>query len=1442
MEEDEPPMPAKKNRQAHLRRGTLAASPPREPLRMRSTPPLPRGSSNVSLSPDVRPVWPPDWHPATRMSTEVNGGPAHAVCTYGRDSMMLSCGEDGTLRRMDLRTGALVGDTKKAHEGSVYDCCVFPNDDPRVLTCGKDGALRLWRLPDELNGDIARVEECGGAHTIIPYPDGRPIKSCSVFTARPDEHSPSKVLCLTASACTLKVWDLGDLEKPFFKCLLTIPTPSAHDLQSCCVFTSQSGEIHALTAGRDENVRLWKLADKTDSGEGVEPRVLRQDLAGKAEITHADREANDQAWLARHNPVSDKDGHTGIVRCCVVSEDATRALSCSGDHRAIYWDLTAGEALRVLHRPSDAAVMVTCCFLQQSTLALTVSGDAPRLWDVNSGELLRTFCWDDTHSSQQNVLLQDECGLIACCYPVSGGTKVLACDHRGTIRLLDLSQTDNMAALQKNSQEDSHTHIVKDVCVFQDQEPMAISCSYDETAIVWSLRTGECKAILKGHKDRVYQCCAFPSDEDREPVRRVLTGSGDGTIRIWDWRNQECELIISHLEGLVVTEEYCAATPEMRATPEFRARHGLGHIREHEQQKVAVRGCGVFDDKYGRKVYSCSEDSTICLFELEFHGGDHPSAQLKYRLEGHSKLIDRCAVYGNDEYYMISASWDHTCKVWDLETGKEVHTLESDSKVRGVVVYKDGTVTKAATAGSGRWLEIWNLDTGIRLKQLDMNHDSTVWGLSMLNENQQLAIDGRWQSAPAVATYSNDGTIKVWHLFDGYEREVVHARRAVHPSPMCVAVAPRSFHMGALAILVGAHRSLRVFDMSHLGTGPSAGVIWAGRSCTTSSRWNRWIQDAIAEDSAYCLYARDQMRESQTMIHMLAAKDGGQKVIADIVEHFNSERAMILDGQRHNPMLQKRALGTIGMLSRAGTSKGGSALDVAITKGNEEMVQVLLRDYQDHITMIAHSFNKTRVPAPHLRDLTEGELVNLFHMFPSAAADFLVTCPLIRTNLVDPDAKCDFSICWSGRFCRASMTPSPQAVANKGTRWWDPLIDSIHKLFSSAENASRFSGTPAVSERVPIKAGFYDDELDFLRGRFPTAFPDSAGAKATGTKYLQGLASCSCPALQEQKEQCDESETGGDNRKLHPDTFKRPTFSYLLEVCLQYSRTTGNPEIFMSPSVQAIIDYKWGVTYPMYKIFVAEYVVYVLLFTLTTVKFRVWALSSDSQLKAAGYVVHTATLCLMSTLFRHEFLEGLLNPGGYFREYFNWWDLMSLTLSFVSLITVAYEAVARQRDLVTYSPTAETQDPNDCPFSACTVNWGHVIRVIRALALATSWCNCLQWFLGMTRAFFFVRVMIDSIWTMSEIFVIYTILIAAFSFAFNELLGKRNCITHNGLSGPFDELTAVFRTTLGMTFGDFDSDMFIDQTSASPRVSFALFAIFMIVITIIMMNLLIAGE
>ena len=223
--------------------------------------------------------------------------------------------------------------------------------------------------------------------------------------------------------------------------------------------------------------------------------------------------------------------------------------------------------------------------------------------------------------------------------------------------------------------------------------------------------------------------------------RYILTGSDDGTVRLWSVLEEPRELLIfnGHLggvwalkvdwdRGILVTGSTDRTLILWDLHSGERLRHLLGHTS-------TVRCVELCDDL----IVSGSRDGTLRVWNIN-------NGECIHVLQGHTASV-RCLSIGSEGGTVISGSYDNTCKLWKLSSGECLQTfIGHHNKVYAVTstpehVYSgslDGTV------------KIWDSENGQCLKSVT-GHRSLV-GLVLSKPKLLTGI---------VVTGSTDGSLQV---------------------------------------------------------------------------------------------------------------------------------------------------------------------------------------------------------------------------------------------------------------------------------------------------------------------------------------------------------------------------------------------------------------------------------------------------------------------------------------------------------------------------------------------------------------------------------------------------------------------------------------------------------------------------------------------------------
>ena len=128
---------------------------------------------------------------------------------------------------------------------------------------------------------------------------------------------------------------------------------------------------------------------------------------------------------------------------------------------------------------------------------------------------------------------------------------------------------------------------------------------------------------------------------------------------------------------------------------------------------------------------------------------DSPGGALLRTFVGHRRSVNAVAITP-DGKLAVSGSWDNTLKLWDLETGQEIHTCAGhSSSVDAVAITPDGS--RAISGSRDETLKLWDLDTGREIRTFT-GHGDWVNAVAITPDGSK-AISG-----------SKDNILKLWDL------------------------------------------------------------------------------------------------------------------------------------------------------------------------------------------------------------------------------------------------------------------------------------------------------------------------------------------------------------------------------------------------------------------------------------------------------------------------------------------------------------------------------------------------------------------------------------------------------------------------------------------------------------------------------------------------------
>jgi WD40 repeat protein len=266
------------------------------------------------------------------------------------------------------------------------------------------------------------------------------------------------------------------------------------------------------------------------------------------------------------------------------------------------------------------------------TFASNSSGNCSKLWNLHTGELIRTF---SGHSG------------AVYCVGINPHGKILASgSYDKQIKLWNLETGQEISTLK------GHSGLIRSLAFSPDGETLA-SGSQDNSIKLWNLKNWqEICTLPSRHSSSVYSVAMSPAGQT------LASGSYNNTIKVWNLKiRQEIRTIIGHSQSVfsvVISPDgqFIASGGGDNNIKLWHLKTGqLTHTLTGHSQSVF----SVVISPDGQIIASGSGDNTIKLWNLK--------TQEIHTLTGHSAQVNSVS-FSPDGNTLVSGSNDGSVKIW----------------------------------------------------------------------------------------------------------------------------------------------------------------------------------------------------------------------------------------------------------------------------------------------------------------------------------------------------------------------------------------------------------------------------------------------------------------------------------------------------------------------------------------------------------------------------------------------------------------------------------------------------------------------------------------------------------------------------------------------------------------------------------------------------------
>jgi WD40 repeat protein/serine/threonine protein kinase len=421
----------------------------------------------------------------------------------------------------------------------------------------------------------------------------------------------------------------------------------------------------------------------------------------------------------------------------VFSPDGKRLASPSGREVKL-WDVQTGEELPALEGPT-AEINALAFSLDGHRLACAFEDKdkTVKVWDAQSGQELLSLKHPDW--VYRLAFSPDGKRLLSASGFADYG---VGRDDHAVVKIWDIQTGQVLLSVQEESK-------FTFLALSPDGKRIATADANESRPRikVRDAQSGQVIFTFQEHKSWI-RSLAFSSDS-----KRLASSPGDGTLRIWDLETgEEIRTLRGHTAHTLIFspdgKRLASAGGDVKVWDAQRVHESiqLKGIAPAGSSTGPLGGRVVFTPNL-RHVADCIPPGRVRVFNAQ-------NGRRTLTIEGHTEDMIRSLAYSPDGKYLASGDGKHpfggdgrpvatrgAVKVWDAQTGRELHTLKGHVAPVGSLAFSpDGK--RLASASADLMVKVWETKTGKELLSIEeqpfrLNH---TWGVCFSPDGKRLAI------------------------------------------------------------------------------------------------------------------------------------------------------------------------------------------------------------------------------------------------------------------------------------------------------------------------------------------------------------------------------------------------------------------------------------------------------------------------------------------------------------------------------------------------------------------------------------------------------------------------------------------------------------------------------------------------------------------------------